>query len=153
MSTLTQPLRHHHKHCDDLFAAAEAAVVDRDWANAQHLLPGFIAAMETHFHTEEETLFPAFEAETGMTMGPTRMMRQEHAQMRTLFSQLGHTLASRDAEGFAGVAETLLVLMQQHNMKEENILYPMCDRSLDAQAGALEPVLSERLGASCPETC
>jgi iron-sulfur cluster repair protein YtfE (RIC family) len=30
-------------------------------------------------------------------------------------------------------------------MKEENILYPMCDRGLDAQAAALGPVLRERL--------
>ena len=26
------------------------------------------------------------------------------------------------------------MLMQQHNMKEENILYPMCDQSLGAEA-------------------
>ena len=153
MNSLTAPLRDHHKHCDELFVSAEAAVVDRDWATARRLLPDFIAAMETHFRTEEETLFPAFEAATGMTMGPTRMMRHEHAQMRELFGQISTALAERDAENFASVAETLLVFMQQHNMKEENILYPMCDRGLDAQTPALEPVLRERLDAPCPTTC
>lgn len=153
MSILTEPLRHHHKHCDDLFIAAEAAVADRDWNGAQQMLPDFIAEMETHFRTEEETLFPAFEAATGMTMGPTRMMRVEHAQMRELFGQMSSALAGRDGTAFAGAAETLLVLMQQHNMKEENILYPMCDRGLDAQADALGPVLCERLGAKCPAIC
>jgi iron-sulfur cluster repair protein YtfE (RIC family) len=153
MSILTEPLRHHHKHCDDLFATAEAAVADRDWSGAQQLLPDFIATMETHFRTEEETLFPAFEAATGMTMGPTRMMRVEHAQMRELFGQMSGALAGRDGMAFAGVAETLLVLMQQHNMKEENMLYPMCDRGLDAQADVLGPVLRERLGAKCPAIC
>ena len=153
MSLLTDPLRHHHKHCDELFAAAEAAAVDRDWTSAERLLPGFLAEMESHFRTEEEVLFPAFEAATGMTMGPTRMMRIEHAQMRELFGQMRGALESRDGAGFAGAAETLLVLMQQHNMKEENILYPMCDRGLDAQADALVPALRERLGAACPENC
>jgi iron-sulfur cluster repair protein YtfE (RIC family) len=153
MSILTEPLRHHHKHCDDLFASAEAAVVDRDWSGAQQKLPEFIAEMETHFRSEEETLFPAFEAATGMTMGPTRMMRLEHAQMRELFEQMSSALASRDSTVFAGAAETLLVLMQQHNMKEENILYPMCDRGLAAQSDALGPVLRARLGAACPVTC
>jgi iron-sulfur cluster repair protein YtfE (RIC family) len=153
MNSLTEPLRDHHKLCDELFVAAEAAVVDRDWTAAQRLLADFIAAMETHLRTEEETLFPAFEAATGMTMGPTRMMRLEHAQMRVLFGQMSTALAGRDAENFASAAETLLVLMQQHNMKEENILYPMCDRGLDAQSAALEPVLRERLGAACPTTC
>jgi iron-sulfur cluster repair protein YtfE (RIC family) len=153
MSTLTEPLRHHHKHCDELFVAAESAVVDKDWTAAAQLLPDFLAEMEAHFRTEEETLFPAFEAATGMTMGPTRMMRLEHAQMRELFGQMSAALANRDARDFAGSAETLLVLMQQHNMKEENILYPMCDRGLDAQSGELEPVLRERLGVACPTTC
>ena len=32
------------------------------------------------------------------------------------------------------------MLMQQHNMKEENILYPMCDQALGAEA--------ERVGAT-----
>lgn len=153
MTMLTEPLRHHHKQCDDLFAAAEAAVAECDWSGAQRLLPDFIAAMEAHFRTEEETLFPAFEAATGITMGPTRMMRLEHAQMRELLGQMDAALAGRDGSAFAGAAETLLVLMQQHNMKEENILYPMCDRGLDAQSAALGAVLRERLGAACPANC
>lgn len=153
MNSLTEPLREHHKHCDELFVSAEAAVVDRDWTTAECLLPDYVAAMETHFRTEEETLFPAFEAATGMTMGPTRMMRHEHAQMRELFGQMSMALAERDAENFASAAETLLVFMQQHNMKEENILYPMCDRGLDAQSSALGPILRERLDAACPTTC
>jgi iron-sulfur cluster repair protein YtfE (RIC family) len=153
MSTLTVPLRDHHKHCDELFIAAETAVVDKDWTAAARLLPDYLADMEAHFRAEEEILFPAFETVTGITMGPTRMMRLEHAQMRELFGQMNAALANRDARVFAGVAETLLVLMQQHNMKEENILYPMCDRGLDAQSGKLEPVLRERLGEACPTTC
>lgn len=152
MNFLTAPLRDHHKHCDELFVSAEAAVVDRDWATARRLLPDFIAAMETHFRSEEEALFPAFEAATGMTRGPTRMMRHEHAQMRELFGQMGAALAQRDASGFAGAAETLLVFMQQHNMKEENILYPMCDHGLDAQSAALGSILRERLDVACPTT-
>jgi hemerythrin-like domain-containing protein len=153
MTTLTEPLRHHHKHCDDLFAAAEAAVAAQDWTTAGQQVPEFIAEMETHFCSEEETLFPAFETSTGMTMGPTRMMRIEHAQMRDLFEQMCGALEAHDADSFAGAAETLLILMQQHNMKEENILYPMCDRGLDAQAEALGQVLRERLGEACPATC
>jgi len=99
---------------------------------------------------EETVLFPAFEAATGMTMGPTRMMRLEHAQMRELFGQMNAALTNRAARDFAGSAETLLVLMQQHNMKEENILYPMCDRSLSGQVDSLSAALRERLAEACP---
>jgi hemerythrin-like domain-containing protein len=152
MTTLTEPLRRHHKHCDDLFVAAEAAIVEKDWSSARRMLPEFIAAMEGHFRTEEETLFPAYEAATGMTLGPTRMMRIEHAQMRELFGQMGTAMENKDGREFAGAAETLLVLMQQHNMKEENILYPLCDRGLETESAALTITLRERLGTSCQAT-
>jgi iron-sulfur cluster repair protein YtfE (RIC family) len=149
MTTLTEPLHRHHKHCDDLFADAEAAVASGDWTLAQTALTGFHAELETHFRTEEEVLFPAFESATGMTGGPTQMMRYEHVQMRDLLAQMEGGLASRDKAAFAGAAETLLIFMQQHNMKEENILYPMCDRSLAAQADALGATLSGRLESAC----
>ena len=41
---------------------------------------------------------------------------------------------ARDADDFSGYAETLHIMTQQHNMKEENVLYPMCDQHLAAQA-------------------
>ena len=86
--------------------------------------------MTAHFEAEEGVLFPAFEAATGMGHGPTEMMRHEHEQMRTLLAQLESACDAHDGDGYSGIAETLLMLMQQHNMKEENILYPMCDRVL-----------------------
>jgi hemerythrin-like domain-containing protein len=54
----------------------------------------------------------------------------EHDQMRELFDQMNAALAAHDGNTFAGLAETLLILMQQHNVKEEQILYPMSDRAL-----------------------
>jgi hemerythrin-like domain-containing protein len=150
MTTLTEPLQHHHKHCDNMFAVAEASVADKDWGHAGPLVTDFHKELETHFRAEEEVLFPAFEAASGMTGGPTQMMRFEHAQMRELMDQMQVALTGRNGDDFAGAAETLLILMQQHNMKEENILYPMCDRNLADQAGSLGAALSKRLDATCP---
>jgi iron-sulfur cluster repair protein YtfE (RIC family) len=149
MNALTEPLHQHHKHCDELFADAEAAAAAGDWARCKSMLERFRGEMEGHFSTEEKMLFPAFETATGMTGGPTQMMRIEHAQMRELMDQMQTALAQTAREDFAGTAETLLVFMQQHNMKEENILYPMCDRSLAGQAPVLGPQLLERLEAAC----
>ena len=139
MSFPTQILPAHHKHCDDLFVAAEEAVQRGDWAAAAPAFERFHNQMKAHFEAEEGMLFPAFEAATGMSAGPTQMMRHEHEQMRSLLAQLVAACEDRESETYAGVAETLLMLMQQHNMKEENILYPMCDQALGAEA--------ERLGA------
>lgn len=145
MQPLTEPFRQHHQHCDDLFIAAENAVRAGDWTRARSDFDAFLSAMEVHFGAEEELLFPAFEAETGMRIGPTQVMRHEHAQMRKLFKQMEAALAAADAQAYAGAADTLLIMMQQHNMKEENILYPMCNQQLVAQAATLGPVLQERL--------
>ncbi|MEW6253979.1 MAG: hemerythrin domain-containing protein, partial [Planctomycetota bacterium] len=75
-------------------------------------------------------LFPAFEERTGMRAGPTQVMRMEHAQMRELIDAMAQAVDAGDAERFLGLSETLNVLMQQHNLKEENMLYPMSDRTL-----------------------
>ncbi|MCX8087118.1 MAG: hemerythrin domain-containing protein [Rhodocyclaceae bacterium] len=146
---LTEPLHEHHKYCDDLFAGAEAAAAAGDWPAADARLAQFREELENHFHTEETLLFPSFEAATGMIGGPTQVMRLEHAQMRELVEQMERALERREGSGFAGAAETLLILMQQHNLKEENILYPMCDRGLASQAEALGTALQERLKAKC----
>jgi iron-sulfur cluster repair protein YtfE (RIC family) len=139
MNSPSQILPDHHRHCDELFAAAEDAALRGDWAAAAPAFERFNTQMIAHFDAEESLLFPAFEAATGMTAGPTRMMRSEHDQMRGLLSQLAAACDARDSQEYGGNAETLLMMMQQHNMKEENILYPMCDQALGAEA--------ERLGA------
>ena len=134
MSLPTQILPDHHRHCDTLFAAAEEAALSGDWAAAGPAFERFNAQMTAHFDAEETLLFPAFEDATGMSAGPTQMMRYEHDQMRGLLAQMAAACEARDSESYGGSAETLLMLMQQHNMKEEHILYPMCDRSLGPDA-------------------
>lgn len=134
-----------HQQCDERFARAEAAAASHDWAMAASGLRALTRALEAHFLAEEEILFPAFEQVSGMSAGPTAVMRLEHGQMRELLQVLDQTLAAKDDEAFAGAAETLLILLQQHNQKEENILYPLCDRLLDA--ASLSDALRQRLEA------
>ena len=50
--------------------------------------------------------------------------------MRILVEQVSAALSARDQPAFLGLAETLMLLIQQHNMKEEQILYPMMDESI-----------------------
>ena len=150
MQRITQALENHHKHCDDAFAAAEAAVIKMHWDEAARLQGVFRAAMQAHFEAEESLLFPAFEAATGNTGGPTEVMRTEHDQIRNLLGAMADALARKDADDFCGHAGTLVIMMQQHNLKEENILYPMCDSSLSTNAGALAERLRSALGSISP---
>lgn len=119
-----------HKDCDQLFVDAENAASTEDWITATQAFNEFINVMERHLVIEETELFPAFEEATGMTMGPTEMMRMEHGQMRELFSEMREAVEQKNSDDYLGAAETLLILMQQHNMKEEQILYNMMDQRL-----------------------
>ena len=126
-----------HRQCDDCFVAVERSVARSAWSDADAEFDRLHDAMRHHFDAEEAILFPAFEARTGMSMGPTRVMRSEHEQMRELLAAAKKALDERDADDYSGTAETLLIMMQQHNMKEENVLYPMCDQQLAAQLATL----------------
>ena len=130
MNSIKNFLAPDHHQCDDLFAAAEAAVAGRNWGEAEPAFARFRDALRHHFSMEEAVMFPAFENRTGVHMGPTEMMRMEHLQMKELLDQLEHSLARRDNNAYLGDAETLLIIMQQHNIKEEQILYPMADKAL-----------------------
>jgi len=147
---IAELMQDHHKRCDAEFVEAEDALRRGRWAAGRSLLEAFVRDLEGHFAAEEEIVFPAFERATGMREGPTRMMCYEHSQMRNLLAQMVAAAAAGDGAEFAGAAETLLVLMQQHNAKEEHILYPMCDSALDADANTLTQDLRQRLagGAS-----
>ncbi|MDH5631896.1 MAG: hemerythrin domain-containing protein [Gammaproteobacteria bacterium] len=123
-----------HKECDEVFAAVEAAAEKQDWPGLEYTLDRFVRLMQKHLAMEEEVLFPALEKAMSMAAGPISVMRSEHEQMRELFAQLEQLLEARDRDGLLGTSETLLILMQQHNAKEEQVLYPMIDRVLASSA-------------------
>lgn len=143
----TKILPAHHKHCDELFAAAELAASKRRWVECREAYAAFCLEMAAHFATEEEVLFPVFESESGGPSGPTQMMRLEHGQMSALMNAGERAAAAADGNEFFGALDTLLIMMQQHNMKEESILYPMCDRVLAGRELDLGRALAKRVAA------
>jgi len=120
-----------HRRCDALWAEVEAAVDNGDAATAQTAWQAFAHSMQRHFTMEEEILFPSFEAATGMQGGgPTFVMRAEHQQMRALLQQMADAAEAGDFDTVVDDGDTLLMLIQQHNAKEEGILYPMAEQHL-----------------------
>ena len=139
MTTISHVMHNDHQRCDELFATAEESVNDGRWSEAGGAFTAFRDATLHHFAMEEEALFPAFEEVTGNTMGPTQMMRYEHQQMRALIDQMGEGIDAEDGDRYLGASETLLMMMQQHNLKEEQILYPMTEQALgDGQGAVIE---------------
>ena len=137
MDDISRAFSDDHRRCDELFIAVEQAVSGGDWAVVEAAAARFVDAMVQHFSLEEGELFPALSASSAGAEGPVQVMLMEHEQMRGLFAQLKSAVERKDARGCLDLTETLLMIMQQHNMKEENILYPMADRSLGPQGGEL----------------
>lgn len=131
-----------HRECDELWAAVEGAVTKADKAKAAALWSEFSKRLLKHLTMEEEVLFPAFEAKTGMKGGPTAVMRSEHVQMRGVLAEMERRVASGDLDGLLDQGDTLLMLIQQHNAKEEGMLYPMAEQVLGEQWPSLAAKLT-----------
>ncbi|MEA3456203.1 MAG: hemerythrin domain-containing protein [Campylobacterota bacterium] len=123
-------MKNEHRECDTLFAGAEEAVALGEWEVGEERFLAFANDTLTHFKKEEEELFPAFESQTGNSEGPTRVMIFEHEQVRGLIGKMAEALESKDRDAYLSLAESMMILLQQHNMKEEQMLYAMCDNIL-----------------------
>ena len=117
-----------HKRCDELYAEAEAAWNEGDSATAIELLKSFDLGMKRHLGSEENILFPSFTAATGMEGGPVQVMLMEHDQMRGVLTQMLEAIDADDLDTAFANGDTMVILMQQHNVKEEGILYPMLEQ-------------------------
>ena len=118
-----------------------------DLIPAEHLenLVRFIRefADGTHHAKEEDILFPAME-QAGIPKdgGPVGIMLIEHNQGREFVSEIAEGIVgykTGDPDGIAQVMENArayVVLLFQHIQKENQILYPMAQRAIDATGWA-----------------
>jgi len=117
-----------HRACDTLFATAEASAAAGNWDAAEEEFLAFANETLLHFKKEEEEFFPTFEAKTGSSEGPTNVMRFEHEQVRGLIGKIADAVEKQDRDAYLSLSESMMILLQQHNMKEEQMLYAMADR-------------------------
>lgn len=144
MSSVSRYMRADHRYCDGLFDLIEPLACDGSWDEAQQALLAFRCALEQHLQREERVLFPALEEAHGGSLGPTRMMRMEHDGMRALLTAAEGAGTRRDLDELSAALETLRIMMQQHNLKEESVLYPLADTLSGGQAGDLLQALESR---------
>lgn len=120
-----------HRACDALWSEIETAANTGDRPKIEKLWCDFDKAMRHHFDMEEQVLFPALEDAMNMHGGgPTAVMRSEHVQMRAVLDQMAGDVSRGAIDALIDDGDTLLMLIQQHNVKEEGMLYPMADARL-----------------------
>ena len=131
---VTEALGWDHDRLDALDTAAMKAWRAGDVGLGARLHLQFVSGLRRHIRFEESVLFPEFERVSGMPAdrGPTTVMRAEHRAIEALLDDVRAAAASgvRPADN---TREDLRALLYQHNVKEENVLYPMLDHTLDAR--------------------
>ncbi len=135
--TISSFLTQDHRNCDEVFAKLENSVAAEQWNDSEKIFEEFSKDLIHHFEMEESVMFPAFETKTGMQGGPTHVMRMEHSQMKQVLEYMQKDIIQKDKNHFFGLSETLMMLMQQHNMKEEQMLYKMADMHLGDEVGSI----------------
>ena len=143
-SGLTAFFEQDHRDCDARWTDVEELLDTQDFEAAQPAWQKFNAGLRRHIAMEEEVIFPAFESAAGMGGGgPTAVMRVEHQQMIGLLDQIDAAMESGDSEHALDTGDALLMLTQQHNIKEESMFYPVAENILAENWANLAKLLEE----------
>lgn len=133
-----------HRDCDARWADVEELLDTDDIELAQASWHKYDKSMRRHMAMEEEVLFPAFDAKSDMAgSGPVAVMKMEHRQMEGLLDQIGEAIDDGRSEVAMDLGDTLLMLVQQHNVKEEGMLYPAAENLLAGDWDKLSELLAE----------
>lgn len=109
----------------------------REWAGP---LLEAMTALRRHIYLEEAIVFPKIRQ--GALMMPVMVMLREHGSLWQAMDALEADLASPRADEeptrseIVAACHRMLELLEQHNSKEEPIIYPHLDSDLDEDARA-----------------
>jgi len=118
---------------DDLLRAAGEAKLEAAATSFAALRRG----LERIIAVKDEMVFPVFEERTGMRdSGPTITMRREHREIERRLGIIGDALSRQDPAAVVAQATELGALLDDHGQREEDALYPTCDRLLGARERA-----------------
>ena len=132
--SVSEFLQGDHARLERILLEAKRRVGEGDLAPARVVFAEFACGLDWHINVEEQVLFPAFEAATGMQgAGPTEVMRAEHVRIRRAMSDATAALAAGDGAGFGDAVRALELVLGVHNVKEEQVLYPMTDQAAGSE--------------------
>jgi quercetin dioxygenase-like cupin family protein len=113
----------------------EQATRRRDWEAVREGALWLYTELKVHNEAEETYLFPLMDPLFGGSHGPTACMREEHRSLWDLtLMVLGDITdgAARNPDSCERMSLQLIATLRSHIEKENNVLYPMAERMLDA---------------------
>lgn len=128
--SVTLYLQSDHERLDAIVPEVVRLANGGSFVEARRRFGEFVCGLGWHIDVEEQVVFPAFEEMTGMTRGPTAVMRNEHVGIRERMQRVTAALEAGDAPSTIATLGELTAALGAHNAKEEQVLYPMTDRAL-----------------------
>lgn len=129
---------------DDILDDVNELAETGDFTGALRHFEDFRAGLEHHIAMEEQVLFPLYQKLSLDTEAAMAAMYSEHVLIRTLVEQVAEALRTGDLPSFARVIENLYAVMDVHDQKEEDVVFPRLDAEL-ARSHTLDTVFKALL--------
>lgn len=126
-----------HKVLKEVFLQHQEALLDGNLVRAKERLAEFERRLLHHIWEEETLLLPVYERAGAIPGGPPVLFTGEHKRMQELLAGFKQTLSSLEQDpdsrkrGILWLLDrqaTFKNLMDHHDQRETNILYPALDR-------------------------
>ncbi|MEC4723644.1 hemerythrin domain-containing protein [Noviherbaspirillum sp. CPCC 100848] len=130
MGTLFDKLLSDHGRCERHLEALSKSVADKDWNLAAQYCAHFSESFIGHIEEEESSFFSCLRQSVKGCDWFLDDLRMDHVRLKALLTRMLQAVHDKNAEGFYLHAESLLILMRDHSVKEEDILYPAVQRRL-----------------------
>jgi hemerythrin-like domain-containing protein len=136
------PILKVHDHLNELFLLHQEALLALDISLAQQRLKDFEDELLAHMRMEEDILLPVYQRAGRIPGGPVEFFTGEHKRMLEAIDRIKASLSQLiknqsdlkreiiklfDAEAF------FKGLVEHHDSREENILYPTLDKVTDEE--------------------
>ncbi|MCS7158496.1 MAG: hemerythrin domain-containing protein [Blastocatellia bacterium] len=126
-----------HERLNELFLQHQEALLEQDLARARERLAVYERELLAHMRPEEDLLLPVYARAGAIPGGPIELFLGEHRKMREFLERFRLTLAEFEAHP-ADLCRRIIRLLDEqamfkhlvehHDLREQNILYPALDR-------------------------
>lgn len=135
-----------HRKCDEPFGTIEELAGKGKFDEMVPLFKAWKQKNLNHFALEETILFPETEKGIGHRLPPVAVMLAEHTQIIKILDDMEKAMEKKDKNEFLGLADTCMIMIQQHNMKEEQILYSIVENAVP-MTEELKRAMDDKLGS------
>lgn len=125
---IAETLEHDHRAIDEELERVKAGLKRGEWH--RELFEHAADELRHHIYVEEETLFPSLR-QAGM-VAPVFVMIREHGEIWRALDVV-RSEDGRDMDRAIAAFESMEAVLSAHNFKEEQILYPASDSTLDPE--------------------